>query len=152
MLDMDKRSKVKNLCPWAVTFILPNSGGEVRIEGKKSTTIHNAELVTMRDNNDIMLCGTGDGNHARIYVDNEEFRTHVGFEDPDNKIKQFILIEEECEKICNLKQDSAFQKNVKNKIVMEHEKAIFLDYCKTHNFNDYKKIMFLEEYTGLKMN
>ena len=28
-LDMDKRSRVKNLCPWAVTFVLPNSGGEI---------------------------------------------------------------------------------------------------------------------------
>ena len=65
-LDMDKRSKVVNLCPWAITFILPNSGGEVRIEGNKSTTINNGELVTMKDNNNVMLCGTGDGNHARL--------------------------------------------------------------------------------------
>ena len=49
-LDLDKRSKVTNLCPWAITFTLPNSGGEVRIDGNKSTTINNGELVTMKCN------------------------------------------------------------------------------------------------------
>ena len=60
-LDLDKRSKVTNLCPWPITFTLPNSNGELRIEGHKSTTINNGELVTMKDNNNVMLCGTGDG-------------------------------------------------------------------------------------------
>lgn len=151
-LDLDKRSKVTNLCPWPITFTLPNSNGELRIEGHKSTTINNGELVTMKDNNNVMLCGTGDGNHARLYVDNKEFREFVGFDSSDGKQKQFILISDECEKICALKTDSAFQKNVEEKIIMEHEKAIFMDYCRKTKFNDYKKIVFLEEYTGLKIN
>lgn len=150
-LDLDKRSKVTNLCPWAITFILPNSGGEVRIEGNKSTTINNGELVTMKDNNNVMLCGTGDGNHARLYVDNPDFREYVGFDDTETKQKQFILIPEECEKICALKTDSAFKKNVEEKIVLEHEKAIIMSYCRKSKFNDYHKIEFLQEYTGLKM-
>ena len=151
-LDLDKRSKVLNLCPWPITFSLPNSGGEIRIEGNHSTTINNGELVTMRDNNNVMLCGTGDGNHARLYVDNTEFREFVGFDNSVTKQKQFILINDECEKICSLKTDAAFKKNVEEKIVSEHEKAIIIDYCKKTKFNDYSKIVFLEEYTGLKLN
>ena len=151
-LDMDKRSKVTNLCPWAITFTLPNSGGEVRIEGNKSTTINNGELVTMKDNNNVMLCGTGDGNHARLFVDNPEFREYVGFDNSENKQKQFILIPEECEKICSLKTDSVFKKHVEKKVLLEHEKAIFMDYCKKSKFNDYNRIMFLEEYTGLQLS
>lgn len=150
-LDLDKRSKVTNLCPWAVTFTLPNSGGEVRIEGNKSTTINNGELVTMKDNNNVMLCGTGDGNHARLYVDNPEFREYVGFDDTEHKQKQFILIPDECKKICELKTDSVFKKHVEEKIVLEHEKAIFMDYCRRTKFNDHNRIVFLEEYTGLKI-
>ena len=149
--DLDKRSKVTNLCPWPVTFILPNSHGEVRIDGSKSTTINNAELVTMKDNNSVMLCGTENGNHARIYVDNPEFRQYVGFDVPDEKMFQFVLLPEECEKICGLKTDTAFQKNVKEKVILEHEKSIIMDYCRKTKFNDYAKIIFLEEYTGLKL-
>ncbi len=151
-LDLDKRSKVRNLCPWPITFVLPNSGGEVRIEGHKTTTLNNGELVTMNDNNSVMLCGTGNGNHARLYVDNPEFREYVGFDNAESKTKQFVLIPEECEKLCALKTDQAFKKNVEEKIVMEHEKAIFMDYCRTTHFNDYSKIKFLEEYTGFRMN
>lgn len=150
-LDLDKRSKVVNLCPWPITFTLPNSGGEVRIEGNKSTTINNGELVTMRDNNCVMLCGTGDGNHARLYVDNPEFREHVGFDNTNEKKKQFILIPDECEKIFSLKTDSVFKRNIQEKIVSEHEKAIIMDYCRKSKYNDYDRIVFLEEYTGLKM-
>lgn len=151
-LDMDKRSKVVNLCPWAISFVLPNSGGEVRIEGNKSTTINNGELVTMKDNNSVMLCGTGDGNHARLYVENPEFREYVGFDNPETKQTQFVLIPTECEKICNLKTDSTFKKHIEEKIILEHEKAIFMDYCKKNKYNDHSRIIFLEEYTGLKMN
>ena len=150
-LDLDKRSKVTNLCPWPITFTLPNSNGELRIEGHKSTTINNGELVTMKDNNNVMLCGTGDGNHARLFVDNPEFREYVGFENKETNTKQFVLISEECEKICALKTDSVFQKHIQEKVLLEHEKAIFMDYCRKNNFNDYKRILFLEEYTGTKL-
>lgn len=149
-LDMDKRSKVVNLCPWAVSFILPNSNGEVLLEANKSTTINNEELVTLADNQNVMFCGTGDGNHARIYVDNPDYRQYVGFDDPDNKKIQFVLTGDECAKILELKTDSTFEKHVKEKIVLNHEKEIFMSYCRKAKLNDYNRIKFLEEYTGIK--
>lgn len=79
-LDMDKRSRVINLCSWAVSFTLPNSKAEILLDGGKSTIINNSELVTLADNQDIMFYGTKDGNHARIYVDNKDFREYVGFD------------------------------------------------------------------------
>ena len=149
-LDMDKRSKVINLCPWMISFTLPNSNGEIKIDAHKSTTINNGELVTMADNNDVMLCGTGNGAHARLYVDNPELREYVGFENSEDKTRQLVLIPEECEKIMGLKTTSAFERNVQEKVVLHHEKAIFMDYCRKHKFNDHEKIELLERYTGLK--
>lgn len=149
-LDMDKRSKVVNLCPWAVSFMLPNSNGEVLLEANKSTTINNEELVTLADNQNVMFCGTGDGNHARIYVENPDYRQYVGFDDPENKKIQFVLTSDECAKILELKTDSTFEKHVKEKIVLNHEKEIFMSYCRKTKLNDYNRIKFLEEYTGIK--
>lgn len=149
-LDMDKRSKVVNLCPWAVSFILPNSNGEILLEANKTTTINNEELVTLADNQNVMFCGTGDGNHARIYVDNPDYRQYVGFDDLDNKKIQFVLTSDECAKILELKTDSTFEKHVKEKIVLNHEKEIFMSYCRKAKLNDYNRIKFLEEYTGIK--
>lgn len=149
-LDMDKRSKVINLCPWAISFTLPNSGGEIFLEANNSTTINNSELVTLADNQNVMFCGTGDGNHARVYVDNSEYRKYVGFDDAEGKKVQFVLTTAECAKILELKTDSAFQKNIRDKILLQHEKEIFINYCRKNKLNDYNRILFLEEYTGIK--
>lgn len=149
-LDMDKRSKVINLCPWAVSFVLPNSGAEKMLDGGKTETINNAELVALAENQNVMFYGKSNGSHARIYVENEEYRKHVGFDDPENKVKQFVLNDEECEKILLLKTNSSFEKNVKEKVLFLHEKAKFLNYCRKNKLNDYGRIKFLEEYTEKK--
>lgn len=149
-LDMDKRSKVINLCSWTVSFTLPNSKAEILLEGGKSTTINNAELVTLADNQDIMFYGTGNGDHARIYVDSKDFREHVGFDEPESKRTQFVLTNEECQKIFDLKTDSAFEKNIKEKVIMNHEKNNIIEYAKKIKLNDYGRIKFLEEYTGIQ--
>lgn len=149
-LDMDKRSKVKNLCPWSVSFTLPNSNAEIILDGGKSTTVNNGELVTLADNQNVMFYGTEHGNHARVYVENKDYREYVGFDDPENKRYQFVLNDEECQKIFELKQDAAFKKHVKEKVVLNHEKRNIIDYARKIKLNDYDKISFLEDYTGIK--
>jgi len=150
VLDMDKRSKVINLCNWSVSFKLPNSHAEVILGAKKSTTINNAELVTLADNQDIMFCGTDRGDHARVYVDSEEFRKYVGFDDTENKHTQFVLTDEECKKIFDLKTESTFKKHLEEKVVMNHEKDIIMNYARKNKCNDYNRIKLLEEHTGFK--
>ena len=97
-----------------------------------------------------MFWGTDDGNHARVFVDNAEFRQHVGFDDAASKKVQFVLNDEVCSKMLELKTDSAFEKNIKEKVVMAHEKAILLAYCRKVKLNDYNKIQFIEQHTGEK--
>jgi hypothetical protein len=149
-LDMDKRSKVINLCPWAVSFKLPNSKAEVMLDGGKSTTVNNGELVTLADNQDIMFYGTGLGDHARVYVDNKEFREYVGFDNPEDKRTQYVLTDEEFQKLFDLKQEAAFERNVTEKVIMNHEKNNIMEYARKTKVNDFNKIRFLEEYTGVK--
>lgn len=149
-LDLDKRSRVVNVCPWSICFKLPNSGAEILLEANKSKDINNAELVSLADNEDIMFYGTQHGDHARVFIDNKELREFVGFDDPDTKRVQFILNDEECRKIFELKTDSAFEKNVKEKAIMHHEKTILVNYARKNKINDYNRIKFLEQYTGMK--
>lgn len=150
-LDLDKRSKVINLCPWDISFTLPNSHGEVYINAGKTTSIRNDELVTMADNNEIMLCGLGNGSHARLYVDNADYREYVGFDIPEEKVKQNLLTEDKCKEILEYKTDSTFEKHVQENIICNHEKSIIMEYCRKTKFNDYKRIQYLEEYTGEKL-
>lgn len=149
-LDMDKRSKIINLCPWAVSFTLPNSKAEVMLDAGKSTTVNNEELVTLAENQDVMFYGIGNGDHARIYVDNKEFREYVGFDNAESKKNQYILNDEEFQKLFDLKQEAAFERNVKEKVVLNHEKHNIIEYARKTKVNDFSKIRFLEEYTGVK--
>ena len=142
-MDLDKRSTIKNLCAWAVSFKLPNSNGEVFLDGDKKITINNGELVTLIDNGNVFFCGTGDGNHAKIYIENADVRKHVGFESEDGKTKQFVLDDEECQKIFDLKTLSTFKKHVEEKVLLNHEKRKIMDYARKIKLNDYDKIEFL---------
>ena len=60
-------------------------------------------------NQNVMFVGTGNGNHARIYIENPELRKYVGFDSEDGKQQQFILTEEECQKIFDYKTLPTFQ-------------------------------------------
>jgi hypothetical protein len=150
MLDMDKRSQIKNLCPWAVSFRLPNSHGEVFLEANQKQAINNAELVTLIENNNVLFCGTGNGNHARIYVENEELRKYVGFESDDGKIKQFVLTDEECQRIFDYKTFATFKKHIEEEVIANHEKHKIMEYARKIKLNDFDKIDFLQTYCELK--
>ena len=64
----------------------------------KKTSINNEELVMLCENGNVMFAGTGGGNHARIYCEDEELRKYVGYDSEDGKIKQYILTDDECQK------------------------------------------------------
>lgn len=149
-IDFDKRSFIKNLCPWAVSFKLQNSNGEVYLESNQKIAINNGEIVTLVENGNVLFVGTGNGNHARIYIENEELRKYVGFESEDGKVKQFVLNDEECQRILSYKTFSVFKEHVENEIVANHEKHKIMQYARKIKLNDYDRISFLEEYTGLK--
>ena len=78
-LDLQKRSSIKNMCPWTVSFTLPISKASVLLGAGKKTSVNNEELVTLIENANVMFAGTGGGNHARIIIENEELLKFVGY-------------------------------------------------------------------------
>lgn len=148
-LDMDKRSSIKNLCPWTVSFTLPISNANILLGANKKTSVNNAELVSLIENGNPMFVGTGEGNHARVYVENAELRQYVGYDDEESKKKQFVLNDEECERILAYKTFSTFKKHIEDDVIANHEKAKIIEYARKIKLNDYEKIRFLEEHTGI---
>lgn len=149
-LDLQKRSSIKNLCPWTVSFTLPISKANHLLGANKKTSINNEELVSLCENGNVMFEGTGGGNHARIYIENGDIRKHVGYDSEDGKECQFVLTDEECQKILDYKTFATFKKHVEDKIVANHEKARIIDYARKAKLNDYEKIVELESHTGMK--
>ncbi len=148
-VDLDKRSSVKNLCPWTISFTLPISNGNILLEANKKTSINNEELVSLCENSNVMFAGTGSGNHARVYIENEELRQYVGYDDPDGKVKQFVLDDDECQKIMEYKTFATFKKHVEEKVIANHEKAKIIQYARKAKLNDFDKIDFLEVHCGM---
>lgn len=146
-LDLEKRSSIKNLCPWAISFVLPNSKAEVLLDAHAKTTVNNQELVTLCENSNVMFAGTGLGNHARVFIENPDVRIYVGFDTEDKKQK--ILDDELCKKIFEYKTLSAFKKHIEENVVAEHEKHKIMSYARSIKLNDFDRIDFLQEYTGL---
>lgn len=149
-LDLDKRSSVKNLCPWTISFTLPISNASVLLGAYKKTTVNNQELITLCENSNVMFAGTENGNHARLQIENDEVLKYVGWISEDGKDKPFILTDEECQKILDYKTISTFKKHLEEKVICNHEKAKIIDFARKIKLNDYDKIVILEEVTGIK--
>ncbi len=150
MLDLQKRSSIKNLCPWDVSFTLPISNANIFLEANKKTSINNEELIGLCENGNVMFAGTGNGNHARIYVENEELRKYIGYDSEDGKTKQFVLTDEECQKILDFKTVSTFKKHLEENVIANHEKAKIMEYARKVKLNDYEKIVEIENHCNIK--
>jgi hypothetical protein len=149
-IDLQKRSFIRNMCPWGVGFHLPISKASVTLGGYQKTSINNEELIALVENSNVMFAGTGNGNHARIYIENDELRKFVGYDSEDGKIKQFILTDEECQKILDYKTIVTFRKHLEEDVVCNHEKTRIMEYARRAKLNDYEKIILLEQHCGMK--
>lgn len=145
-INKSERSTVRNMCPWTVSFTLPISGGSVLLGAYKKTSVNNEELISLIENSNIMFVGTGEGNHARIYVENEQIRKYVGFDDEESKKKQFVLNDDECQRILDYKTFATFKKHMEESVISNHEKAKIIEYARKIKVNDYEKIDYLESY------
>lgn len=149
-LDLQKRSYIKNLCPWSVSFTLPITNASVLLGADKKTSINNEELVALLENGNVMFVGTGSGNHARICVENDEVLKYVGWISEDEKNRPFILTDEECQKILDYKTFSTFKKHLEEDVISNHEKAKIIEYARKNKLNDYERIVALENHCGIK--
>ena len=145
---MNTRFAIKNICPWAVSFRLQTTNGDVYLDAGKKTTLIGQEIITLCENSNVLFSGTGNGDHARIYIEDAEMRKYVGFE--TREAKQKILDDTRMDEILSFKTINTIQRNLEKYIVAEHEKHIFMDFCRKRKLNDFDKITAIEEHTGLK--
>ncbi len=148
-IDLDKRSMIKNLCPWPVSFTLQNINTTIFLKANQKQSLNNAEIVALIENANVMFAGTGNGNHARIYVENPDLRIYVGYDSEDGKVKQFVLTDEECERILSYKTFSTFKKHLEECVVANHEKFKIMEYARKNKLNDFDKIDALESHCGI---
>jgi len=148
-IDMNSRSKVKNLCDWNISWERYSMEGDEFIKANQTVYIPNMEIETQVQNNNLFFIGTGDGSHARCYIENAEMREHLGFDNKEEKRTQLILNDEKCKEIFEYKTFNTFKKHVNENIITNQEKSKIVSYAKRMKINDYDKIQYLTEYTNL---
>jgi hypothetical protein len=150
-IKLDSKSFVRNLCPWTVGFRLPNAEKDIVLEAGKTIQIYNSELITLVENEDVMFVGTGNGKHARVFIENDELRKHIDFDSKDGD-RQMVVDDDICKKLLEYKTMATFKKNVEETIVCNHEKHKIIEYARKNKLNDYDKIQFLVKHCGVPFN
>lgn len=152
-LNMDEKIQIRNLCNWALSFKRIDSIGDVLIPANSTMRIARGEVFTQVQSGNNLFTGTdGLGSHARIYIDDRDTRVELDFESEDGKRTQNVISDDKIKEIFAIKTKTAFEKAVKESIVTQAEKAVISNAVKKFKFNEYDRIKFIEEYTGMKIN
>lgn len=150
-LDENKKVKVKNICTWDLYVARIESNGSFKIAAKKSVSVPIGEIISqVNENNRIFVGDDEKGTNARVYIEDDELRKHLGFDSDDSKEKQIILTEDEINKILGLKTFSSFKENIEAKVLYPFQKALLMEVAVKSKLNDLSRVDFIEKYTELK--
>jgi hypothetical protein len=151
MLNMNDKSKVVNLCSYPISWVRITSTGDEWIKGNGATYITNSEIESQIENNNVFLKGIDEiGSHADAYIDNEDFRIQLNFDNKDDNRKQFIVNDDICKQILESKSIKEFKKQIEKSILTTQEKMKIIEYARIHKLNEFDRVKFLEEYCNIK--
>lgn len=149
-IRLDKKVTVRSIAPWGTGSTRKTTMGDVNIPPRGSVLLSREEIIAQAQNGNRLLTGTDSlGSHATWYIEDEFTRKELSF-DTDTK-KQTFLSEDDIKRMFDLKTQKSFEDNIRKHVVTRAEKAYLLDCIKSLGFNDYQKIAFCIEYTGMKM-
>lgn len=152
-LSMDEKIQIKNLCNWTVSFKRIDSVGDVLIPANTTMRIARGEVFSQVQSGNVLFTGTDSmGSHARIYINDKDTRVELDFESEDGKRIQNVISDEKIKEIFAIKTKAAFEKSIKENIVTQAEMAVIANGVKKFKLNEYDKVKFIEEYTGMKIN
>jgi hypothetical protein len=145
-INFEKKITIRNLADWNVGFVKNDTTGDITIAPHGTTRISRAEVISQVENSNKLFIGTGDGNHATIYIDDEVTRKYVEF---DN---QQILTKECVSKLFKITSLAKFKSELKNVVVTRAEKFALMKFIKDLRLNDYDKIKACEEHCGVTLS
>lgn len=148
-IRLDKKVTVKSIATWATGAQRKTTIGDISIPPKGTVLLTREEIIAQAQNGNKLLTGLdGLGGHATWYIDDNYTRNELSFDQENSK--QNVLTNEEIKRIFDLKTQKAFEDNIKKSIVTRAEIAFLMSEVKDMGINDYNKIAFCIEYTGMK--
>ena len=134
-IRLDKKVTVKSIATWATGAQRKTTIGDISIPPKGTVLLTREEIIAQAQNGNKLLTGLdGLGSHATWYIDDNYTRNELSFDQENSK--QNVLTNEEIKRIFD--------------IVTRAEMAFLMSEVKDMGINDYNKIAFCIEYTGIK--
>lgn len=154
VLNLDQKVTVRSIAAWNTYFMRKADGyGEVNIVPNGTARLSRNEIISQVQDGNILFSGTdGAGSHATLYIEDEATRKELGFDSEDGKRTQNILNEKKLKTLFDIKSQSDFERKFKEEIVTRAEKQAIFPIIKKLKLNDYSKIRFIEENTGIKLD
>lgn len=137
-INMNDKSKLRNVRGCDVGWYKTTSSGETNIASGKTALVRNEEIVDQVENDNVFLCGTGNGDHASVIIENEDLRKYLGFEN------QIILTEKVCKEILAEPNIEKFKALLGNYVVMKHERNTLLNYALTNKFDSISRLEMIK--------
>ena len=150
-LDLDKTVTVRSISDWTTGFARLNTIGDVQITPNGTYRMTRAEIIAQTQNNNALFNGIdGKGSHATLYIEDRPTRVEVGFESEDGETQQLILSDNLIKRVFNEKTKTAFEREFKNSFVTRAEQRSVMNSITRLKINDYNRIRFAENYTGMQ--
>lgn len=148
--DPERKVTVHSIANWTTGFQRIESNGDVTIPANGSVRLNASEIISQVQNGNTLFNGIdAQGSHATLYIEDKPTRIEANFE--TETTTQDIVTNDVIKKLFELKTQKAFEDNIRKTIVTRSEKAFLLKVIKELKINDYTKIAFCVEYTGMKM-
>ena len=149
-LNLDQKVTIKSIADWNTSFAYLTTMGEALIPPEGTLRISRNEVVAQVQSGRKLFTGIDNiGSHATFYVDDPDLRRYLGFDSEDGKRQQIVLDDKTIAKIFDIKSKSEFEKTFTEMVVTRAEKKAVIRAIKRLGINDYYKIRFAKNYTGI---
>lgn len=149
--DPEKKVTVRSIAGWTTGFRRIETTGDVTIPPHGTVRLNASEVIAQVQNGNTLFNGTdAQGSHATLYIDDKATRVEANYELDSKTSKQKFLSKEIVSKMFELKTQKAFEDNVMKNVATRAEKAFLMDTIKELKINDYEKIAFCIDYTGVR--
>ena len=146
----EKKVLVKSIARWTTGFQRIESNGDVTIPPMGTVRLQASEIISQVQNGNLLFNGTdGQGAHATLFIVDKPTRIEANYED-ENSNQKFVT-KELIKNIFDETSQEDFENKIKDSVVTRAEKALLMSIIKSLKLNDYQRIAFCEDYTGIRL-
>lgn len=151
-LNLDEKVTVRSIANWQTTFARIDNGAGVIITARGTFTLPRNEIIAQCNNGNHLFLGTDNlGSHATLIIDDDPTRIELGFISEDGTKEQLVFSDELLKETFKIQNQAAFEQAFRENFVTRAEHFSAIEAISRLGLNDYKKIRFIEKYTGFEI-